>query len=327
MPSNHWLKKAAYLQAKGDPFAMATVVAATAPTSAKPGAKAIITPDGRLEGWIGGGCAQDVVIEEALATLRSGAARLIRLSPDAEPSANHSIKELAMRCESGGTLEIHIEPVIPHMKLLIFGDSPLSRTLARLAAVLDYDVSLFAPGAQDGNLPDSVALYNHFDVPSQRSVGRSAAIVATQGIGDEKALTAALAAEPGYLTMVTSRTKAASLFAGLEKRGASAAALEKVKVPAGLDIQAVSPGEIAVSILAEIIQVARTADLAAQTTNGSAAAERKSTHFDPVCGMTVDTQTAAGAAEFEGSTYHFCSLGCLESFEKEPEKYARHDNS
>ncbi|MCH7496953.1 MAG: XdhC family protein [Candidatus Marinimicrobia bacterium] len=321
---NHWLKRASELQAKGDPFAMATVVAATAPTSAKPGAKAIITADGTLEGWIGGGCAQSVVIEEALAALQSGGARLIRLSPDVEldTKSNQAVKELAMRCESGGTLEIHIEPVLPGMKLLIFGDGPVAHALAGLAAVLDYDIALYAPGGQGGELPSNVAYYNHFDAKPAQAGEVSAAVVATQGHGDEQALAAAIKAQVGYLTMITSRKKSESLFAGLEKRGIPAAALGKVKVPAGLDIKAVTPGEIAVSVLAEIIQVTRAGGLAPNSGNGAAKATPAATEIDPVCGMTVDRATAAGSSKYEGTTFYFCSLGCLESFESNPEKYA-----
>ena len=299
------------------------MVAATAPSSAKPGAKAIISAEGALEGWIGGGCAQEVVIEEALAAMAEGSARLIRLSPDVKPGRpGDSIKELAMKCESGGTLEIHIEPVLPRMKLLIFGDGPVARSLAGLAVVLEYEVSLLAPGAQAGDLPDSIAIYSQFDASPVPLGGLSAAVVATQGNGDEKALTAALAAQTGYLTMITSRAKATSLFAALEKRGLPAPSLEKIKVPAGLDIKAVTPGEIAVSVLAEIIQVSRTEDTMLQHHNGSHQDKALATEIDPVCGMTVKPDTAAGSAEHKGATFYFCSLGCLEAFEKEPERYA-----
>jgi len=314
------LEKAAELRAQGAPFAIATVVNAIAPTSAKPGAKAIINARGDLDGWIGGGCAQEVVIEEALDCMRLGTPRLIRLSPDVVPSANDSIKELAMRCESGGTLEVHIDPILPKMKLLIFGAEPAAEALARLAAVLDYEVAVFAPGAESLELPSSVEAHDNFDAPLLEGAKPSAAVIATQGKGDERAIKAALASGVDYLTMVTSRTKAESLFAGLEKHGLSGEALAKIKVPAGLDIKAVTPGEIAVSVLAEIIQEAREKGFAAAETPAPSS-EVPEKVKDPVCEMIIDPRTAAGSTDFEGTTYHFCSLGCLDSFEADPRNY------
>ncbi|MCH7859154.1 MAG: XdhC family protein [Candidatus Marinimicrobia bacterium] len=317
---SHWLEKAAELRAKGTPFAIATVVDAVAPTSAKPGAKAIINAQGNLYGWIGGGCTQAVIIEEALDCIQVGAGRLIRLSPDVEPSANHSVKQVAMRCESGGTLEVYIEPVLPKMTLLIFGAGPAAEALAGLAAILDYEITVFAPGAEALKLPSSVRVRGNFEAPPVEGTGPSIAVIATQGNGDEQAIKAALTSGAGYVTMVTSRTKATSLFAGLEKHGLSGDALAKIKVPAGLDIKAVTPGEIAVSVLAEIIQEARTKGIGAA---GPAplASEATEKVKDPVCEMIIDPRTAAGSSEFEGTTYHFCSLGCLDSFEADPRKY------
>ena len=330
-----WLEKAARLRREGTPFAMATVIAAVAPTSAKPGAKAIILASGELDGWIGGGCAREVVIEEALDCIRTGKVRRIRLSPDVEPVANESVKELAMRCESGGTLEVHIEPVLPRMKLLIFGDGPGAQALARLASIVDYDITVYGPDAHLAGLPEGIEVQRNFDAQALETQAPSAAVIATQGTGDELALQGALASGAGYLTMITSRTKAASLFAGLEKRGVSGAALARIKVPAGLDIKAVTPEEIAVSVLAEIIQETRTrgidtSRIVERGTDPGAIKMPSPTPLpgdapekvkDLVCGMVIDPRTAAGTTEFEGTTYHFCSLGCLESFEAEPHKY------
>ena len=133
----HWLETAAQHRDAGRPFAIATVVGTVAPTSAKPGDKAIVTAEGELIGWIGGGCAQDVVIEEALECMQTGRVRLIRLSPDVAPAPNDSVKILAMKCESGGTLEVHIEPVLPKAKMLIFGAGEVALSLVKLARELD----------------------------------------------------------------------------------------------------------------------------------------------------------------------------------------------
>ena len=317
----HWLEIAAQHRQAGRPFAIATVVGTVAPTSAKPGDKAIVTAEGELIGWIGGGCAQDVVIEEALECMQTGRVRLIRLSPDVAPAPNASVKILAMKCESGGTLEVHIEPVLPKTKMLVFGTSEVALSLVKLATELDYDIAFYAPDIGSADLPEGVSIFDNFDdVPRLDSNLPSVAIVATQGNGDARALQGAIASEARYITMVTSSRKAAKLFGSLEKRGVSSAALEKIKVPAGLDIKAETPAEIAVSVLAEIIQQSRTGEMS-NTTKMTKPATDSEKVKDPICEMIIDPKTAAGTSDYRGTTYHFCSLHCLETFEQEPEKF------
>ena len=318
----HWLETADQHRKAGKPFAIATVVRAVAPTSAKPGAKAIITAEGELIGWIGGGCAQEVVIEEALECIQTGRVRLIRLSPDVVPSPNDSVKILAMKCESGGTLEVHIEPILPKIKMLVFGASEVGLSLVKLAHELDYDITLFAPDMGSGEVPEGVTLVDNFDdVPKLDANLPSVAVVATQGNGDARALRGAIASNAKYVTMVTSSRKAAKLFGSLEKRGVSGDALKSIKVPAGLDIKAESPAEIAVSVLAEIIQELRQGNMAYTPEHAKPEADAEKVK-DPVCEMIIDPRTAAGTSEYQRTTYHFCSLHCLETFEQEPEKYA-----
>ncbi|MCH7521631.1 MAG: XdhC family protein, partial [Candidatus Marinimicrobia bacterium] len=283
----HWLEIAAQHRQAGRPFAIATVVGTVAPTSAKPGDKAIVTAEGELIGWIGGGCAQDVVIEEALECMQTGRVRLIRLSPDVAPAPNDSVKILAMKCESGGTLEVHIEPVLPKTKMLVFGASEVALSLVKLATELDYDIAFYAPDIGSADLPEGVSIFDNFDdVPRLDSNLPSVAIVATQGNGDARALQGAIASEARYITMVTSSRKAAKLFGSLEKRGVSSAALEKIKVPAGLDIKAETPAEIAVSVLAEIIQQSRTGEMS-NTTKMTKPATDSEKVKDPICEMII----------------------------------------
>ena len=318
----HWLETASQHRKAGKPFAIATVVGAVAPTSAKPGAKAIVTSEGELIGWIGGGCAQEVVIEEALECMQTGQVRLIRLSPDVVPSPNDTVKILAMKCESGGTLEVQIEPVLPKTKMFVFGASEVGLSLVNLASELEYDITLLAPGIVSGDVPEGVSIIDNFDdVPKVDANLRSVAVVATQGSGDARALQGAIASEAKYITMVTSSRKAAKLFESLEKRGVSGEALKSIKVPAGLDIKAETPAEIAVSVLAEIIQASRTGNMAHTAEHAKPEADAEKVK-DPVCEMIIDPRTAAGTSEYQGATYHFCALHCLETFEQEPEKYA-----
>lgn len=315
----NWIQRAAELQAQGEPFALAAVIGATAPTSAKPVARAIVTSDGTLEGWVGGGCSQDVVIEEALKCIKTGEPQIIKLSPEPDPSANHSTKEILMTCASSGILEIQIEPVLPRTKLLIFGNTPAAQALSRLATVVDFEIAVFAPGATESDFPEGVNFSDEF-VAGVKWPGRSVAVVATQGIGDEKALESALSYEPDYITMIASRKKAGTLRNDLEKLGLSSEALAAVKAPAGLDIKAVTPEEIAVSILAEIVQVLRTTAPAHEKEIEPESREEKV--IDPICGMTIDPKTAAASSEFNGTTYYFCCGGCKETFDKEPERFA-----
>jgi len=313
----NWLQCAAELEQKGEPFAIATVIKARAPTSAKPVAKAIITADGKMQGWVGGGCSREVVIENALKCIQTGMGTLIRLSPNPDPTVNHSVKEVQMTCESSGTLEIHIEPVLPTMRLLIFGGSPAAQALCHLASILDYDLAVFAPNATEADFPGATSFSSDFSASSEFSGNRCVAVVATQGEGDEKALVCALAADPEYVALIASRTKASKLFKRLEKKGIPDSALEKVKAPAGLDIKAVTPEEIAVSILAEIVQVIRSKEPEEERI-----AESESKAKDPVCGMTVNPETADHSLEHDGTTYYFCCGGCRTAFENEPAKFA-----
>src|SRR5580658_9876579 len=149
---DQFLSKAEDLLAKGQPFAVAVVVRYQAPISGKPGNKAIVFPDGKMWGWIGGGCAQPVVIKEALKALADGKPRLVRISPTAAPE--DGIVDYTMTCHSGGTLDIYIEPVLPKPHILIFGRSPIAQTLARLGRTIGYRISAVAPGADREQFPD-----------------------------------------------------------------------------------------------------------------------------------------------------------------------------
>src|SRR6516165_5706004 len=149
---DQFLKKADELLASGQSFAIAVVVRYEAPISGKPGNKAIISPDGRIWGWIGGGCAQPVVAKEALKALADGQPRLIRISPSSSPE--DGIVDYTMTCHSGGTLDIYIEPVLPKPHILILGRSPIAQALARLGKAVQYQISVVAPGADSEQFPD-----------------------------------------------------------------------------------------------------------------------------------------------------------------------------
>jgi xanthine dehydrogenase accessory factor len=315
---DQFLSKADELLAKDQPFAVAVVVRYQAPISGKPGNKAIIFPDGKMWGWIGGGCAQPVVVKEALKALADGQVRLIRISPSSSPE--EGIVDYAMTCHSGGTLDIFIEPVFPKPHILILGRSPVAVSLTKLAKAVNYKVSLAAPGADRENFPDPDLLHTDLELSNLKVTPQTFIVVSTQGEYDEEALEKALDTNVAYVAFVASKTKASKVFEYLRDRGVAAARLNQVRAPAGLDILATSPEEIAVSILAEIIQVK-----GAKSVIPKPKAELRvllQEVKDPICGMSVEASTAKYKSEVRGNVFYFCCAGCKDKFEKHPDKYA-----
>jgi xanthine dehydrogenase accessory factor len=315
---DQFLNKAAELLAKGEPFAVAEVVRYQAPISGKPGDKAIIVAGGKMWGWIGGGCAQPVVVKEALKALADGQPRLIRISPSSSPE--EGIVDYAMTCHSGGTLDIFIEPVLPKPHVLILGRSPVARTLVTLAKTIGYAVSVAAPEADRESFPDADLVQANFDLSEIKITPQTFVVVSTQGEGDEEALEAALNAGADYVALVASKKKAGRVLDYLKQRGLDQEKVNRVRAPAGLDIHASSPEEIAVSILAEIIQE-RKANAAVPKGKAVLPVLKQEAH-DPICGMTVDVSAARYKSEFQGVPFYFCCAGCKQSFDKQPEKYA-----
>jgi xanthine dehydrogenase accessory factor len=316
---DQFLKKADELLASEQSFAIAVVVRYEAPISGKPGNKAIIFPDGKIWGWIGGGCAQPVVAKEALKALADGQPRLIRISPSASPE--EGIVDYTMTCHSGGTLDIYIEPVLPKPHLVILGRSVVAITLAKLTKAINYTVSVAAPEADRESFPDADLLQTDLDLRGLKITPQTLIVVSTQGHQDEEAVENALRSAAAYVAFVASRTKTAKIVAYLKERGIDAERLAQLRAPAGLDIHAESPEEIAVSVLAEMIQVNRTGkdkpkSQAAPPVIGTKEAK------DPICGMTVDVSKAKHRSECQGITFYFCCAGCKQKFDQHPEEYA-----
>jgi len=305
------LALAADLRRRGEPFALATVVRCERPTSAKPGAKALIRTDGRVSGWVGGACAEPVVTREALASLRDGQPRLVVLVGEGgrDPARTEGLVHYPMTCHSGGTLEIYVEPFLPKALLVLVGHGPVIETLATLAESAGYGVATL-PGDAIGAALRGLALGPD-----------SSVVVATHGELDEDALAQVLATPAGYVSLVASRKRAASILATLHDRGVPQERLARLKAPAGLDIGAVSPEEIAVSILAEIIHVRHSRKTDHVETGGfapPATVEAK----DPICGMTVEVATARHQSDWAGRSVYFCCLRCKETFDADPQRYA-----
>ena len=311
---------AADLVRREEPFALATVVRRQPASSAQSGDMALVTAAGEFHGWLGGSCTQPTVVREALRALADGVPRLIALSPD--PGADHrpGVVVFPMTCHSGGSVDIYIEPVSPPARFLIFGLSPVARALSRLAKAMGYAVDVADPEADRAAFPEADRFWTEPGPPAPATGGRSFAVVATMGERDEEAVLAALAARPAYLGVVASGKRFGQIRQALITRGASQAQLARVKNPAGLDIGAQTPEEIAISILAEIVAARRrgVGEIGAPP-EAVPAAPREAR--DPVCGMTVEVATARHRAEVDGVTYHFCCGGCRERFVAAPERF------
>ncbi|MEM7273562.1 MAG: XdhC family protein, partial [Actinomycetota bacterium] len=260
--------------------------------------RAIYTASGEIHGWIGGACAEPVFIREAVETLEAGTPRLLALgTADRFGDLPQGTTAVAMSCQSEGALQIYLEPVMATPHLVIVGQTPMAVTLASLADHLDWQVER-VDGADFGE-----------GLVSERSI----VVIATQGHGDEDILLAALKATPAYVGVVASRRRGESIRAMLRDQAVDEGAIDSLRMPAGLDLGTTTHKEVAVAILAELVQLRSEGAFV-----GSAvAAAPVETAIDPVCGMTVTVAPDAVRLELEDETYYFCCPGCRAAFEKE----------
>jgi xanthine dehydrogenase accessory factor len=304
------VEQASELARRGQEFAMATVVWRQGPSSGQQGSRAIITASGELYGWIGGACAEPAVIRAAREVIVEREPRLLLLG-NAEQFGSaipDGIAVVPISCQSEGALEVYIEPVLPTPHLMIVGRSPMAHTLADLAKALGWRTALV-----DG------ADFSAADISA-----RSMVVVATQGHGDEEALEQAVAAYPAFVGLVGSRKRGESVLGYLADRGVPQHLLDRVHVPVGLDLGHTSHREIAVAILAELVQLRATgALLPADPGDPVSAAVVAVEAIDPVCGMTVTAGPAAHPVTHEGVTYYFCCAGCSHTFEHDPAAYVK----
>lgn len=288
------------------PFVSATVVRAERPTSAKPGDRALVLPDGRIEGFVGGACAESTVRLHALRLLEidraeSDRALLLRITPDlAESAAAEPVEgqlTVGNPCLSGGTLEIFLEAMVPPLLVYVLGDAPVARALVTVGTALGYELRVAADPA--AAIPADTA----------------AVVVASHGRDEEALLEAAVRAGVPYIGLIASRRRGAAVLAGLGLDPSDAA---RVRTPAGLDIGARSAPEIALSVLAEIVTTRPRVTLAGP----EPAAEPAPTEaVDPVCGMTVAVVLDALTLEHGGRQWYFCGPGCRDAFAANPDRY------
>lgn len=274
MNRNEWIQQAHRLQMSGESFALVTVLRAQAPTSGKPGDKAVVTVDGKIHGWIGGGCAQPAVIKTVRSALQDGQPRTIRITPSDESQERSlgDVLEFGMACHSGGTLELFIDPVIAQAELVVMGDSPVARSLVSLAPRLGLRVVAVAQDAQAHDFAEASAVVASDDVASvSAQVGtNSLVVVATQGRRDMQCLQSALATQPAHLWFVASKRKAGVLREQLVAGGQTPEHVARIIAPAGESIGAQTPEEIALSVLASVVAARRQATPLAQAVSQQA---------------------------------------------------------
>jgi len=300
------------------PFVLATVVWRRGPSSGREGAKAVITADGAIRGWLGGACAEPTVVSQALEALVDGRPRLLQLGPpeDFGRRSGDNAVSVAMACESEGAMEVYLEPELPAPQLVVIGRSPAATALVHMGGALGWRATLVDDGGRGDDHPDLSNLLTTLDLTALAIGERDFVVVATQGHYDDKALQAALATDAGYLGLVASRKRAGSVMEFLRDAGVSDEALARVHAPAGLDLGSLANHEIAVAVLAEMVALRAAGGLA---TGVSVVALEEA--IDPVCEMIVAVATARWSSEHEGTAYYFCAPGCRKAFEANPTQF------
>ncbi|GII25789.1 XdhC family protein [Planosporangium mesophilum] len=306
-PVDGWdiLDLAGELSRRGEDFALATVVWRQGPSSGQPGARALITTAGHLHGWIGGACAEPAVVREAQRVIAERTPRLLLLGGAGDPfggAVPEGMVAVPISCQSEGALTVYIEPVVPTPHLTIVGRSPMVGTLADLARALGWRADV-----RDG--PD----FSAADLDA-----RSIVVIATQGHGDEEAIENAVSAYPAFVGLVASRKRGEAVLGYLAERGIPRNLLERVHVPVGLDLGPTSHREIAVAVLAQLVQLRVAGKLTPPAAPVAAAAAVATDVRDPVCGMTVRADASSHPFSYDGATYHFCCVGCRDAFAKDP---------
>jgi xanthine dehydrogenase accessory factor len=293
------------LRSRRTPFVLATVVRAERPTSAKPGDCALVLADGTIDGFVGGACAESTVRLESLRLLQAGESGLLRITPRAGDggTAEEGVRTVGNPCLSGGTLEIFLEAMIPPALVVVHGEAPVARALARVGHALDWDVRTGIDPAPIA--PDTAAV-----------------VVASHGRDEAPVLRAALSAEVPYVALVASRRRAAGVLGELTTRGVPAAQCARIHAPAGLDIGARTAPEIALSVFAEIIEQ-RPRVVVPAPGPGEAPAGAPEVAVDPVCGMEVAVTPASLSARHAGATVRFCGTGCRQAFLDDPQRFVR----
>lgn len=318
--------------AQGSNFAVAQVVDRIAPSSGKVGDKALILETGELIGWIGGGCVRGIVIKEALDVIRSKRYRRIRISPEGGSRETATYKEYVMSCQSKGTLEVMIEPVIPQPELIVVGKSNIARKLVQMASAADFRVSVMATDADQHMFSTANYVSDKVDFKELNNLNNTYIIVTTQGEDDDLSVRKALQTNVKYVGFVASQKKAEDIKSYLKNIGIAPERIEQLRSPVGIDINAKLASEVAISILADVIDDFRKEKVISGSCCGNIETEEKekvNTQFaqdyyiNPVCQVPVSIKNPKHIIEYKGDKVYFCCDGCKVSFENDPSKYIK----
>ena len=298
------LEHAAELARRDEDFVLATVVWREGPSSGQLGSRAIVMASGELVGWIGGACAEPVLVREALSALAEGRPRLLALGKaDELIDAPEGVTSIAISCQSDGALQIFVEPFVLAPHLLVVGRSPMAQTLCQLALDLDWNAELI-----EGS-----------EFSTDAVTSRSIVVVATQGHGDENIIEQAVAASPAYLGVVGSLRRGEALRGYLQDRNISQELIDSIRVPVGLDLGRTTHREVAVAVLAELVELRASGELGGRH---ELAATPATEAIDPICGMTVTADDTSYPLEMDGVTHYFCCPGCRVLFETDAKETA-----
>lgn len=279
MNNTDMMQRVSQRLAAGERFALATVVRVVSPTAAKPGMRAMIDSDGSLQGWIGGGCARSAVVAAALDCLKHGGTALLQISPEAEPTPVAGVLAVQSHCQSRGSADVFVEAMGPRALLWVYGSTPTALALVEIAACAGFAVEL-----RDGAAADAAAAAG--EGPHSAASTPDFAVVATQGQGDLAALDHAMRSTAGFVAMVASERKGQALRRTLVERGLESSQVDALQCPAGLAIGAQSPEEVALSVVAQLVQWRRGAD--GRRLGASSVSE-------PAAEASVDTPVASGS--------------------------------
>jgi xanthine dehydrogenase accessory factor len=329
MNAREFFERVAALEQGYSAFAVAMVIDRRSPVSSHLGDRAIVFADGRMEGFVGGSCSRDIVRRQAVDAIRAGKPRLVQIDPGGVPARPGSETEsfvVPMSCASEGGVNVYIEPHLPPRLLIVAGHSPVADHLVRLSSSLErYRVVRVVAEEELGDVAASSvrsvalgslrALLAELDPVERRRV---VAVVASQGHYDETALEMLLTGEAAaFVGLLASRKRGADVLGILAQQGIAPERIASVRNPVGLDIGARDPGEVAVSILAEIVSATAPFDPLPQT-----AADEAEVAVDPVCEMQVEIAGAAHRARYAGREFYFCCAHCRATFLAEPKRFA-----
>lgn len=326
MHNSHYLT-IAELSKQNVLFAVATVVRREAPSSGKAGDKAVVSRFGEITGWIGGGCVQGVVRKEAGDAMQSGMPRLVRIGKNLANGAGiDGAVDYKMTCQSEGMVEIFIEPMIPQTHLVVIGKSEIAKALVKLAYSAGYRVTGVAQDADLKTFEKVDQLITQYSLQQVKTSASSFIVVATQGDQDEAVLLEALSVPHAYLGFVASRKKMKAVGGYLKDAGISEELINAIHAPAGIDINAKQPFEVAISILAEMVEVYNSMENftgfeSVENQPKLAAQKAPQWYINPVCGVPVDMNNPRHVMQYRDEKVYFCCDGCKIKFEKDPEKY------